>query len=464
VRRRLPLPATILAATVWTTAAAGLAAARSYDVTDLGTLGGSTSSAYGLSAGGTVAGFATTAPGVKHATLWDEHGPLDLGAPSGFVVSTAVAVNDAGQVAGNGEGNPQSYRAYRWENDTWTPVGVLPGRSESLAEDIDSTGRIVGRSLTLGAGNSAAFLWDNGTLTDLGSLGGTAEAYGINDAVQVVGRSEALLPDSTLATRAFLWENDVMTNLGVLSGKDYSQAFDVNDAGDAVGSSWSLTIPSFFSADQAVLWRAGGGIVDLGLTPGPSVCVSNFPFYTDNVARAVNNVGQVVGDAQCVASGGALAAFLWQGGSMWNLNDLIDPGAGWNLLSARDIDDDGRIVGLGIAPDSQLHAFLLTPAAPVAAPAAAPVDLRLQVSPSPFRGRTNVSFALETASRVRVDVYDVQGRRVAKLTDGVRGAGTHSLSWNARSGDGQALASGIYFVRVQADGDAATRKVVLRRR
>lgn len=435
-------------------------AAQEYELIDLGTLGGSYSEASAITENGLVVGWATTAPGVKHAAAWND-GIIDLGRPTPTMTGEAVAANDAGQVAGTGEGSPQSLRAYLWEDGTWTPLGTLPGRNESIAEDIDAAGRIVGRSLTLGGGNSGGFLWEAGAMTDLGTLGGTTSAYGMNDAGLVVGRSQEILPDSSAAPRAFVWEGGVMTSLGVLPGEDFSQAFDINESGDVVGSSWHVTIPGFFSADQATLWRAGGQIVDLGLTPGPQVCVSGFPFYTVNVAHAINDVGQIVGHARCIASGGALAAFLWQDGVMHNLNDLVPAGSGWDLIRASDINDAGEIVGLGIAPGGTLHGFLLRPAGPVgvtAEPASARRTLR--ASPSPFRGETRVSFDLANAGAVRLTVHDVRGRRVATLADGPRAAGAHSYRWRAA---GEDLAGGIYFVRLESAGEVSVRKVTLLR-
>jgi probable HAF family extracellular repeat protein len=366
-------------------------AAQQFDITDLGTLGGSLSYANGIAPGDLIAGEATTFQGVKHPVYWEDGTIVDLGSPPGFIVGESVAINASGQIAVNGEGNPQSYSAFLWEAGAWTPLGVLPGYMESIAEDIDAAGRVVGSSLTLGQPGSGGFIWEDGLLSDLGTLGSSTRAYGIGDGGHVVGRSSIELPGDEPAPRAFLWLDGQMSNLGVLDGEDFSQGIGVNAAGDVVGSSWHLTIPQFFSADQATLWRDGGAeIVDLGLTPGPEVCVGGFPFYTDNIATAINIHGQVVGHAQCVASGGSLAAFFWEDGVMWNLNDLVPAGSGWELLEATGIDDAGRIVGVGIAPGGDLRAFLLTPTEPLAiAPAGGspPVagGIRLSAAPNSRR-------------------------------------------------------------------------------
>ncbi|MHC4082592.1 MAG: DUF3466 family protein [Planctomycetota bacterium] len=335
--------------------AASDVSAQQYTLVELELLGGTYSRANGISENGTIAGYSTTGFGV-HAVLWTETGIVDLGGPDGEIVSDAVAVNDAGQVAGYDEGSPQTYQGYLWESGSWTPLGVLPGHGESITRDIDSAGRIVGSSFILG-GEHRAVMWDAGVLTDLGTLGGSSSlAYGINDVGQVVGYSWV-----EQQLRGFLWEDGQMIGLDPLPGDVATQAFGVNDAGDVVGSSTWYTV-QFFSVSQATLWRDGGEeVIDLGYVPAPPWSCSANPYWPKSIARAVNNHGQVVGEAMCITSGAPKAAFLWQDGVMYNLNDLIPDGSGLDLRSALDINDAGQIVGYGITPGEEIHAFLLEP-------------------------------------------------------------------------------------------------------
>ncbi len=82
----------------------------------------------------------------------------------------------------------------------------------------------------------------------------------------------------------------------------------------------------------------------------------------------------------------------------------------------------------------------------------------LGVYPTPFSDRTTVRYALEEAAEVRVAVYDVLGRRVALLADGMVEAGTHEATFEAAD-----LPSGVYLVRLEAGETVQTHRVTLTR-
>lgn len=77
--------------------------------------------------------------------------------------------------------------------------------------------------------------------------------------------------------------------------------------------------------------------------------------------------------------------------------------------------------------------------------------------PNPTRGQATIQYHLRTEAPVRLDVYDVQGRRVQTVVDGSMPAGTHSAEWDASS-----LASGTYVYRLMVDGEpVATKRATL---
>jgi len=83
--------------------------------------------------------------------------------------------------------------------------------------------------------------------------------------------------------------------------------------------------------------------------------------------------------------------------------------------------------------------------------------------PNPFNPNTNIRFTLtgEGHRPVRLSVHDVRGRLVALLVDEALPAGTYVHSWQGRDGDGRAVASGVYFARLQVDRQIETRKLTL---
>ena len=81
--------------------------------------------------------------------------------------------------------------------------------------------------------------------------------------------------------------------------------------------------------------------------------------------------------------------------------------------------------------------------------------------PNPFNPETVIPFALPEASQVRLTIYNVLGQQVARLVDDRLSAGFHKISWNGRDEYGRQVASGLYFVRMQALDFRTVRKVML---
>ncbi len=80
--------------------------------------------------------------------------------------------------------------------------------------------------------------------------------------------------------------------------------------------------------------------------------------------------------------------------------------------------------------------------------------------PNPFNPETNINFALPLQEHVRLVIYDILGRPVKTLADGVYAAGVHSLQWNGRNDAGEPAASGAYIYRIVTKGFSQTRKMV----
>jgi hypothetical protein len=99
---------------------------------------------------------------------------------------------------------------------------------------------------------------------------------------------------------------------------------------------------------------------------------------------------------------------------------------------------------------------------PSGGPGDVPVVTRLTgVRPNPFNPSTTVHFELARAGRVRVRVHDLSGRLIRTLADEERPAGVQLVAWDGLDAAGQPAASGVYLVRLSADGMERSLKATL---
>jgi len=83
------------------------------------------------------------------------------------------------------------------------------------------------------------------------------------------------------------------------------------------------------------------------------------------------------------------------------------------------------------------------------------------IAPNPFNPRANVRFAVPVTTTIRVQVFDLRGRLVRTLQDGVLAAGNHTVTWDGTDGGGRMAATGVYFVRLDDGRESKTVKAVL---
>jgi len=85
-------------------------------------------------------------------------------------------------------------------------------------------------------------------------------------------------------------------------------------------------------------------------------------------------------------------------------------------------------------------------------------------TPNPFNPRTTLTFTVEGtgSTAMRVDVWDARGRRVARVWEGRRERGVlQRVEWDGTNDAGKPLGSGVYHVRVEADGQVQSRRATL---
>ncbi len=259
-----------------------------YAVTNLGTLGGTFSQAFGINNKGWVVGLSTTTGDeALHAFLWRDGMMTDLGTLAGsdtLPYSQGNSVSNAGQVAGFSETSDADPLGENFCNDPLVDsIPCLP------------------------------VIWQAGIPIPLPTLGGNnGVANGSNNRGQVVGVAENSVPDPTcikpqvLQFKPVVWENGAIRELPTIDGDPDGFAIAINDQGDAVG----VTIDcGFTTLGHNVLWH-NGKVTDLGTLGNLGLSPSD-----------LNNRRQVTGTA-FDPTGATQVAFLWQNGVAINLGTL----------------------------------------------------------------------------------------------------------------------------------------------
>ena len=83
--------------------------------------------------------------------------------------------------------------------------------------------------------------------------------------------------------------------------------------------------------------------------------------------------------------------------------------------------------------------------------------------PNPFNPATKIRYALDRDLHVKVEIFNLLGRRVRTLWNALQGPGVYEMAWNAEDDRGRALSSGVYFLRITAGDQARNCKMTLLR-
>ena len=186
-------------------------------------------------------------------------------------------------------------------------------------------------------------------------------------------------------------------------------------------------VPGHFAGDEL---SSGGR--QLHWNPNPEPDLSHYRVYKGPTASFTPGPGNLIGEPTDTT-----------------LFDASPP-VSFYKLSAVDIHDN-----------ESPYALLAPPGTGVAGGGpAVPFELH-PPNPNPARSGTQIGFGLPVAGRVRVTIYDVAGRRLRTLVEGVLEAGEHSRAWDLRDGSGRAVAAGLYFVRLEAEGKSLTHRLAV---
>ncbi|MEN8225067.1 MAG: FlgD immunoglobulin-like domain containing protein [Bacteroidota bacterium] len=90
-----------------------------------------------------------------------------------------------------------------------------------------------------------------------------------------------------------------------------------------------------------------------------------------------------------------------------------------------------------------------------------PESKLLSNAPNPFNASTKIILDLPQSGDVRIDLFDITGRYVNTVHDGVLAAGHHEFVWNARNNEGRSLDPGVYFCRLSLNTHEEILKMIL---
>lgn len=380
-----------------------------YRVIDLGTLGGTDSSANAINNIGWATGGSDNASQNQIATLWLYGLQIPLGTiGSGTNSNVSWPVkNNFGLISGtseNGKTDPlgetfscpavglsSSCVAFAWQFGEMTQLPSLGGNN-SIGGGDNNLGQIVGwaengvqdptcAGATPGGTQFIQFeatLWQHDfagkwRVRELPPYPGDPDgaATAINDLGQAVGISGQcdVAVGAYSAIHALLWQNGTPINLGSLGGHGWNTPDAINNRGVVTGF---VNGPNDVVDGQlqfqflTFIWTKQGGMVNLGTLPGLDGTPDAMSEGTD-----INDENQIVGVSFSDYFFDGPRAFIWQNGTMTALNDLIgSASANWDITSTGGINDSGVIAAQanpvvnGVVNFSVAHAVLLVPCGP----------------------------------------------------------------------------------------------------
>ncbi len=297
-------------------------AATTYTVTDLGTLGGTSSYGTAISESGKATGASLLSGGQTHAFIWDAvNGMQDLGAIGGGD-SHGLDISDDNIV---GDTSGQAFR--------YTPATGM------VLIDGANTGAATG----LNAGKSAVGYRDNGVASRI-------RTWSPSDV------PASIYPASDLRAVA-------VNDLGQFVGVNTSASGGIYSPGSGPFTPLGTFVPTDVDSTRLITGSIGGIAALLDFDTNTTTLLGKLS-PTDAVSRAlgISPTGTIVGVSGAI-SGNATRAFVTDTTSLTiqDLTSLLDISfAGWTILSADDVNSTGQIIGVGQFGGVS-HAVILTP-------------------------------------------------------------------------------------------------------
>lgn len=245
----------------------------------------------------------------------------------GYNRTSPEGINDSGDVVGYGPNN--SSEPHGFFNSTDLGRGYV--------NDVNNLGQVAGWTY------DSLYIWQNGVFDFQPTGYWGSEILSINDSGVAVGY---WFTDCTVDcySEVCIFRGDSITLLGSVAPNSYAQGYDINNMGQIAG---------YYCTDvDCTEWR---GFL---WTEGVYTTIPTLGGFGSS-GNALNDSGIVVGDSY-VGPGVQHAIIFDEANGLRDLNTLIPPGSGWELISASDINNHGQITGIGKI-GGLTRAFLLSP-------------------------------------------------------------------------------------------------------
>jgi probable HAF family extracellular repeat protein len=261
------------------------------EMIDLGTLGGKKSKAKGINNNGVIVGQSLFSEEfIYHGFIYENGQITDLGTLGGGKWCMAYDINDSNDVVGSSWNVDDKLNAFLYRNGNMINLGVLDG-SQSTAIAINEKGQVAGRSsYSTDHLDMHGFLYDVNGMIDIDPNGNESYCFDINIKGEITGWRR----HTNTVSVPFIYSQGVMTEFETLGGKS-GFGIAINDFGQIVGESRTV------DGDRRAFLYDNGQVIDLNELIEPND-------LTLIMAKDINNKGQIVGI--CTSTQGDTHAFL----------------------------------------------------------------------------------------------------------------------------------------------------------
>jgi len=332
--------------------------AANYTLTNLGQV--QNGSVVGVNKDGVVAGYSETHspfPGfLTNSFVWTPVTPnavtgsvQEIPQPAAFADCVAGDLNDSGHVLCFSGAGPKIWTG----GNSFINLPLLVPTDNPTTTGINNLDGVVGFGYN---GDFHALWWPSGAVAPVVLDPRRSVGNGLNNTGSFVGNVDGDDGVYHATAWAFVVLGVVPRTLNT-EINTYSDASGINDGGTVIGSVDRNHCPDpnqcSFSF-KPVAWHPDGTQVDLPLLYG-----------SEGRAFDINSAGDIVGSSDSLTLFPTphigVSAVLWHNGTVRDLNSATTLPTGWTLEKAEAINDSGQIAGLAVGPNNSEHVFLLTP-------------------------------------------------------------------------------------------------------